>query len=157
MPESTQSSKQAARQQAFIIVNGSEVRMIPVSGIKIGRNAENDLILDSMNISRNHASIEYDLGVYVLNDLKSTGGTSVNGAPVGQHVLSHGDVIALAGIPLIFGLGEAGKAINAAEILEQADSKKSSRPTEAVDSELEPASIDQFIELFDNGEEQHDG
>ena len=36
-------------------------------------------------------------------DLNSTGGTQVNGKPVHQSHLAPGDVISLAGLPLVYG------------------------------------------------------
>ena len=42
-------------------------------------------------------------GPYVIFDLQSTGGTTVNGHRVVQQTLTPGDVIALAGVSLVYG------------------------------------------------------
>jgi hypothetical protein len=46
--------------------------------MSIGRESNNDIILKDSEISRNHARISRKGGVYVLEDLGSTNGTSVN-------------------------------------------------------------------------------
>jgi pSer/pThr/pTyr-binding forkhead associated (FHA) protein len=40
---------------------------------------------------------------YVIFDLQSTGGTTVNGRAVVKQALVPGDVISLAGVPLVYG------------------------------------------------------
>ena len=57
-------------------------------------------------VSRRHAQIEIVAGRCVLNDLASTNGTTVNGAPVSQQVLHDGDVIGIGGVELRFHLTE---------------------------------------------------
>ena len=45
-------------------------------------------------------------GRFVIFDLDSMGGTFVNDVAVSSHVLNPGDVIRLAGVPLVYGLEE---------------------------------------------------
>jgi pSer/pThr/pTyr-binding forkhead associated (FHA) protein len=59
----------------------------------IGRAADNDLVLDSNNVSRHHARIEHSPGQLRVIDLKSTNGTSVNGTRVSEQVVRPGDQI----------------------------------------------------------------
>jgi pSer/pThr/pTyr-binding forkhead associated (FHA) protein len=70
--------------------------------INIGRRPENHLMIDDPRVSRFHAQIRASKGSFILFDLNSTGGTSVNSQPVTQRMLSPGDVISLAGVPLIY-------------------------------------------------------
>jgi pSer/pThr/pTyr-binding forkhead associated (FHA) protein len=90
-------------QGAFLVVDG--VRMFPLDRpvISIGRAPENDLVIADQRVSRQHVQLRAVAGRFVVFDLDSTGGTSLNGQPVGQHVLNPGDVISLAGVPLVFG------------------------------------------------------
>lgn len=48
----------------------------------IGRHADNDLIFDAHTVSRHHALLVADAGVYTLSDLHSSNGTFVNWTPV---------------------------------------------------------------------------
>jgi pSer/pThr/pTyr-binding forkhead associated (FHA) protein len=63
--------------------------------LSIGRRHGNDLLLDQLTVSGNHASIDTtSTGIFVL-DLGSTNGTLVNGQPITMHMLQHEDVIAI--------------------------------------------------------------
>jgi hypothetical protein len=60
--------------------------------LTIGRRPNNDLVLDQLTVSGQHAAIDTSsIGVFVL-DLGSTNGTLVNGQPITKHLLQHGDV-----------------------------------------------------------------
>jgi pSer/pThr/pTyr-binding forkhead associated (FHA) protein len=61
--------------------------------INIGRRKTNDLFLDHLTVSGQHAAIDATLnGVFIL-DLGSTNGTKVNGQPIKKHFLQNEDVI----------------------------------------------------------------
>ncbi len=65
--------------------------------VTIGRRLHNDIVLDDIRISGEHAVIVTVDGDSCVEDLNSTNGTQVNGQPVKTHYLRHGDVIKLAG------------------------------------------------------------
>lgn len=90
-------------ENAFLIVDSVKVFPLDKSVINIGRRLGNHLVINDPRVSRNHAQIRAIKGRFVLFDLDSTGGTYVNGQRVNQSVLYPGDVISLAGVPLIFG------------------------------------------------------
>jgi hypothetical protein len=63
------------------------------SRINIGRRSTNDLALDHITVSGQHAAIDTTLnGAFVL-DLGSTNGTKVNGQPIKKHLLQSNDTI----------------------------------------------------------------
>ncbi len=88
--------------KAFVEIP-SERRRVALSGepLTIGRDPENDLVLDDRRVSRRHAEIRSRLGRYTLYDLQSTNGTYVNGRRVAEVVLSDGDRIAIGGNELV--------------------------------------------------------
>ena len=88
--------------QAFLIVNGNTLPL-SLQVINIGRREDNQIVVDDPRVSRNHAQLRAVKGHYILFDLNSTGGTYVNGVRVGHQLLNPGDVISLAGYPLIYG------------------------------------------------------
>ena len=88
---------------AYLIVNGTEIFSCDKQTIKIGRSPENQLIINDQRISRQHAQIRAVKGNFVIFDLNSSGGTFVNGERINKQVLHPGDVISLAGVPLIYG------------------------------------------------------
>lgn len=90
-------------QNAFLIVNGKQMVPLDRPVINIGRRPDNDLIVNDPRVSRVHAQIRSVKGHFVIFDLNSTGGTTVNGQSIRQCLLSPGDVIGLAGVPLVYG------------------------------------------------------
>ena len=65
--------------------------------ITIGRAPHNDLVIDSLGVSAEHAVIVTVGNDYVLEDLNSTNGTQINGQPIRKHFLQDDDVIEIAG------------------------------------------------------------
>ena len=92
---------------AFLIIDGKQVFNLEETSINIGRRADNDLIVDDPRVSRQHAVLRAVNGRYILFDLDSTGGTLVNGEQISQRTLDPGDVISLAGVPLVYAQDDA--------------------------------------------------
>lgn len=63
--------------------------------LTIGRNPSNDIRIDNLAISGEHASIVTILGDSFIEDLNSTNGTQVNGQPISKRQLIANDVISL--------------------------------------------------------------
>lgn len=61
--------------------------------IVIGRGRKADLALAEATISRAHAVVGFDAEGFFVEDLDSTNGTLVNGAPVGRQRLKNDDEI----------------------------------------------------------------
>src|SRR3954470_17330197 len=61
--------------------------------VTIGRKAHNDIQIDNLAVSGEHALIVTILNDSFLEDLGSTNGTLVNGNPVKKHILQTNDVI----------------------------------------------------------------
>jgi sigma-B regulation protein RsbU (phosphoserine phosphatase) len=74
--------------------SGAQSR-VPVERVpfRIGRLAENDLVLRDSRASREHAQIVFENGAYSIEDLGSTYGVFVNGERVKQKKLRDGDHI----------------------------------------------------------------
>jgi pSer/pThr/pTyr-binding forkhead associated (FHA) protein len=81
-----------------VTLEGAILQEIPINKPKvtIGRRPNNDVVLNHLAISGNHAVIELQMNDCYLEDLSSTNGTQVNGQPVRRHFLQNGDVISLA-------------------------------------------------------------
>jgi hypothetical protein len=82
----------------FTLFDGYRHMPISEAVVTIGRSLDNDIILDDKRVSRRHAQMRRTYGQYVLYDLNSTGGTTVNGRPIREVPLHPGDIIAFAGI-----------------------------------------------------------
>ncbi|MEQ8677449.1 MAG: DUF3662 and FHA domain-containing protein [Aggregatilineales bacterium] len=70
--------------------------------INIGRNPENQIILDDLAVSRHHVQLRLIDDRYTLFDAQSTTGTRVNGVQVKEHRLQSGDVILIGKTKLLF-------------------------------------------------------
>jgi serine phosphatase RsbU (regulator of sigma subunit) len=70
---------------------GRRVIVLDKPLVTIGRRTESDVRLVGSDVSREHAEIATDQGQFVLRDRGSRYGTFVNGAPVTEHRLVHGD------------------------------------------------------------------
>ncbi len=68
----------------------------------IGRKSSNDIVIDNLAVSGNHAKIESVSTTFVIRDLESTNGTFVNKKKVNMHNLRHGDVLLIGKHDLIF-------------------------------------------------------
>lgn len=91
--------------KAFLAVQeGSDRKTLALGNepLAIGRDPQNDIVLDDRRVSRKHAEVRLRLGRYTLYDLQSTNGTYVNGRRVAEIVLSDGDRIAVGGTELQF-------------------------------------------------------
>jgi pSer/pThr/pTyr-binding forkhead associated (FHA) protein len=75
--------------------------------ITLGRAAGNDVVLDSMLVSRSHARIECAAGRCMVQDLGSANGLFVNGRRTSQAVLSTGDRLGLGDVELVYQGGGA--------------------------------------------------
>ncbi len=63
--------------------------------LSIGRKPQNDIQIDNLAISGEHAVVVNILNDSFLEDLNSTNGTLVNGQPIKKHFLRNNDVIEL--------------------------------------------------------------
>jgi pSer/pThr/pTyr-binding forkhead associated (FHA) protein len=89
--------------KAFLIVGGSKIFTLERDVINFGRNLDNHLVIDDPRVSRTHGQFMAVKGRYMLFDLDSSGGTYVNGVRITQINLHPGDVISLAGVPMVYG------------------------------------------------------
>lgn len=68
----------------------------------IGRSRDNDVVIENLSVSRNHARVRLQEGKYVLHDLNSANGTYVNGVKVTKTEVVDADVVAIGKHKLVF-------------------------------------------------------
>ena len=59
----------------------------------VGRKPHNDVRIENLAVSGEHAAIVTILNDSFLEDLGSTNGTTVNGHPIKKHLLQNNDVV----------------------------------------------------------------
>ncbi len=72
--------------------------------LTIGRRPYNDLLLDDLTVSGEHAIVHTMAGESIIHDLKSRNGTLINGAPVMQQQLADGDCVDIGIYRLVYKL-----------------------------------------------------
>jgi hypothetical protein len=78
---------------ALLLVDGKRLVVGP-AGVTIGRSRQCDVVLNDPNVSRQHAEIRPRGGSWVLTDLGSTNGSTLNGRRIeGPEVVRPGDEI----------------------------------------------------------------
>lgn len=95
--------EQAMPTRPFLILGGQRHIALDSPMVSLGRSLDNDIILGDARVSRKHAQLRLRYDRYVVFDLGSKGGITVNGYPVQECVLEAGDVISLAGVEIIYG------------------------------------------------------
>ncbi|MEM7407177.1 MAG: FHA domain-containing protein [Pseudomonadota bacterium] len=81
----------------ILSLNSSVLGEFPLNKerITLGRKPENDIQVDNLAVSGQHAAIITILSDSFLEDLDSTNGTFVNGKLVKKHALKNGDIISI--------------------------------------------------------------
>ena len=81
----------------ILSMESTMLKEIPLSKERttIGRKPHNDIQIDNLAISGEHAVVITILNDSFLEDMGSTNGTFVNGQPIKKHFLQNGDVIEL--------------------------------------------------------------
>jgi hypothetical protein len=83
----------AREETALLLVDGKRLLVGP-AGATIGRSRECDVVLSDPNVSRKHAEVRPRGGSWVVTDLSSTNGVSVNSRRItGPAVIKAGDEI----------------------------------------------------------------
>lgn len=88
----------------ILSLDGAQLREFPLTKERttIGRKPHNDIVIDNLAVSGEHAMIMTILNDSFLEDLGSTNGTVVNGQPIKKHFLQNSDVIELGKYKLKF-------------------------------------------------------
>jgi len=76
--------------------NQGKTYILDKDELKIGRSTLTDIMIEDMEVSREHARLSIQAGGYVIEDLGSTNGTYVDGQRlIGPHLLRDGETIGL--------------------------------------------------------------
>jgi len=88
----------------ILSLDGLVLKEIPLAKERttIGRKPHNDIQIDNLAVSGEHAVIVTIMHDCFLEDLGSTNGTLINGAPAKRHLLQNNDVIELGKYKLKF-------------------------------------------------------
>ncbi|MCK6404925.1 MAG: FHA domain-containing protein [Rhodocyclaceae bacterium] len=101
----------------ILSMDGLVLKEIPLTKerMTIGRKAHNDIQIDNLAISGEHAAIVTILNDSFLEDLNSTNGTLVNGQAIKKHFLKNNDVVELGKYKLKYIAEQASPVADAAD------------------------------------------
>jgi hypothetical protein len=96
--------KVGAPASLVLVQGGQPIRAFPLAAaeLTIGRAEQSDIALSDPGVSRNHARVVREGDDFIVEDLRSTNGTEVNGQPVRRRRLANGDTLKLASSTLQF-------------------------------------------------------
>jgi pSer/pThr/pTyr-binding forkhead associated (FHA) protein len=88
----------------ILTFKGAKLEEIPItkSQTTIGREPNNDIVINNQAISRHHVKISWDKSRYIVEDLNSVNGTFVNENKVARDILRHKDEILVGKHILVF-------------------------------------------------------
>jgi diguanylate cyclase (GGDEF)-like protein len=96
---------ESGRDRAYLLVlagkNVGEMHRVEGTEMVLGRSSSAEVVLLDDGVSRRHARIVQIAGEIVLEDLKSSNGTHVNGEPISAHTLRDGDTIRLGSTTIL--------------------------------------------------------
>lgn len=70
--------------------------------VTIGRSDSNTFTMDMPSVSAEHCALILRGNRYIVRDLDSTNGTSLNGTPIREARVRHGDIIKVGDVELLF-------------------------------------------------------
>jgi hypothetical protein len=85
-----------SEEQALKIIEVTTGREFPLdqARLRIGRDPRNQVVIDDLYVSRNHAFITYEDGKFWVEDLGSKNGTKLNGSHIlDREVINPGDIV----------------------------------------------------------------
>ena len=80
---------------------------LPSDRLTIGRESDNDVVIDEGGVSRYHAVVERRGSFWTVRDLKSSNGTWVGAARISRTVLNDGESFRIGSATLVLKLGSA--------------------------------------------------
>lgn len=92
----SEAAKPSAQEPFLVAISGRETgKAIPLKQrhLKVGREPDCDIVIDSPQISRHHAELLWENSQLKIKDLGSTNGVFVNGQKVQESFLHNGDKI----------------------------------------------------------------
>ncbi len=104
--------------------------------LTIGRSDSNDIVIDNLAVSGNHARIDSVSATFIITDLESTNGTFVNKELISSHGLRNNDIILIGKHELLFDRSDL-------------DQKKTGQNEEAPDDKTRHLDTAEYRELIE--------
>jgi pSer/pThr/pTyr-binding forkhead associated (FHA) protein len=108
----------AAMPRLVLSLDGVVLREVSLTKDRttIGRRSHNDVVIDNLAVSGEHAVMIANGDDTYLEDLGSTNGTTVNGQPIKKHLLQSGDTVEIGKYRLRYQIEGAANDDNGVDI-----------------------------------------
>lgn len=128
----------------ILSMDGAVIKEYPLNKerMTIGRKAHNDIVIDNLAISGEHAAIVTILHDSFLEDLDSTNGLEVNGVPTKKHFLQNNDLIEIGKYKLKY-INDQVSTTTAADFEKTMVLRAPVRPAEAGQAQASPGAADE--------------
>jgi pSer/pThr/pTyr-binding forkhead associated (FHA) protein len=103
----TVEEQEAKMPKVSVMIDGvviNEVELVK-ERTSIGRRPYNDIVIENLAVSGEHAALMFLDGRVVVEDLNSTNGTYINGKAVKKQLLAHGDTLEIGKYKVRFDAG----------------------------------------------------
>lgn len=130
-----------------ISIDGAVIKEVLLSKERttLGRRPYNDVVIDNLAVSGEHAVLTMsEDGSVLIEDLRSTNGTYVNGQAVLRHVLMHGDLLDIGRYKIRFVQQEKNATRTALAAIAAASAALSSAPITRPSRLDEPTRLSEF-------------
>jgi transcriptional regulator with GAF, ATPase, and Fis domain len=107
---------------------------LPDQPIILGRERTNEVYISDLLLSRRHCSIEKNKNYFLIRDLQSRNGVFVNGVPVRERTLNHGDRIEIGTSTFLFLTHEEQSRFDDSSVLDDSLQAESTLSLKAEDS-----------------------
>jgi pSer/pThr/pTyr-binding forkhead associated (FHA) protein len=96
-----------------VILNGRVAQRLEFTKdrILVGRSSECDVRIDDVAVSRSHAEIVANAGVWSIADLESSNGTLLNGKSLRSAALHNGDIVQIGQFSLHVGIVDGSRKL----------------------------------------------
>jgi len=119
--------------------SGKTIGLPKLGTISVGRDQDNDIVIDDPSVSRHHAQVSYNNGQVVLLDLDSSNGTLVDGERINKKVLRTESTIKIGTSNLK--LRSEGRFEPAAPRPAQSATPQAGNPAETVVRSRQPSAV----------------
>lgn len=110
----------------------------------IGRSHQNDVRLNDWEVSRLHASITYENGQFLLRDLGSWRGTTINAESIKEKAIKAGDEILMGDTVLKFAFANPDDVIEDSKLFSFASGNQTNKSNELLDLPISIIKADQM-------------
>src|SRR5262245_16762804 len=110
-PQKTKKSKDNSMGKLVVSLDGVVIKEVQITKDKttLGRRPYNDIVIDNLAVSGEHAVLQMVGADVFIEDLNSTNGTYINGKAIKKQLLTHNDTVEIGKYKIKFLVDDSGE------------------------------------------------